>query len=249
MKFKTLLLTGLFGTGLAAQGALISLDVNGYNGSSGTQQGRDGNIRDFSGEGVLGGGIWTTTTVSGGGTQTFSSLQESDGTATSVQVEVTNITNGYALNDQPDGFGEDLMRDYVYIDHGGGATTSTITISGLDTMTGYESGQTIFDIVIYSSNRYTDPANDAATWTLGGTSKTSGLTDVTSLTEFTEGVDYVRFYGIADSGGTISGTWTQAGSFVASTFNGIQITFVPEPSSTALLGLGLSSLLLRRKRS
>ena len=48
---------------------------------------------------------------------------------------------------------------------------------------------------------------------------------------------YVRFSNIAGGDGAIIG------------FSEIRFTAVPEPSSTALLGLGLCSMLLRRKRS
>lgn len=101
-------------------------------------------------------------------------------------------------------------------------------------MSGYVSGVTRFDIAIYSSGRVN---TDASTWTLGGTTKTSGVSDVTSPTEFIEGNDYVLFSGIADSSGTITATWTKQGSHEFSSFNGIQILAVPEPSTVALLGV------------
>lgn len=217
----------------AAQATLINLDANGY--FTPSTPNNLSNVGSFSGQAVLGSGSWTVTNVTGTGTKSFSSLKQADGTPTSVQVALTNISQGYAQPSPPAGYGQALMRDYLFLQHPtGGQITSTLTISGLNTMTGYVSGVTRFDIAIYSSAR---ESTDASTWTLGGTTKTSGVSDVTSPTGFIEGNDYVLFSGIADSSGTITATWTKQGSHAFSTFNGIQILAVPEPSTVALLGV------------
>jgi len=239
-----LTLAGFWVLSGATQATVINLDVNGYAGTSG--DGSVVNVRNFSGQGVLGSGSWTATNDTGSGTRSFSSLPQANGTATSVQVQLTNITNGFAQQNPPAGYGQDLMRDYLYLDHGSAPRTSILTISGLNTMSGYVSGVTRFDIAIYSSARI---SNDASAWTLDGTTKTSGVSDVTSPTEFLEGNDYVLFSGIADNSGTITGTWTQAGSDRFSSFNGIQIVAVPEPSTVALLGISAMLPLLGVRRN
>ena len=223
-------------------GELINLDINGYcHYPASYPDGDVQNVRNFDGVGVLGGGLWSTPTVTGDGTLVFAPLPEADGTSTGVQVEVTNVTQGWALANPPPGYGQDLMRDYLFLYRPYG-TSSTITISGLNTMSDYVAGRTNFNLVLYGSNR--DPTdNDACTFTIGGLSENVGTSDVTSLTSFVEGVDYASFQGVPDSSGTITVAWQIQGTHSYAAFNGIQIQSVPESSTATLLSVGALGLL------
>ena len=53
---------------------------------------------------------------------------------------------------------------------------------------------------------------------------------------------------VADIGGKLTFSVAASGSNTNALLNGVTITLVPEPSSTALLGLGGLALILRRRR-
>ena len=107
----------------------------------------------------------------------------------------------------------------------GVGTGDLVDVTGSFTYSGLE-----LDNFSFANAGYSSSDRGEYTWTLfdtGGLSGSLGL-NLTDITGF-EGIKSVSLF---ESG------------------NQIQLTmFVPEPSSTALLGLGLSSLLLRRKRS
>ena len=82
-------------------------------------------------------------------------------------------------------------------------------------------------------------------------STTSGTEDVDSLGDSIVNYGANRFYNsVPNAGYWISRNFSAANTTSNSLYAMSELlTVVPEPSSTALLGLGLSSLLLRRRRS
>jgi hypothetical protein len=74
-------------------------------------------------------------------------------------------------------------------------------------------------------------------------------------TTFDLGANYTIFHNVTpDASGTISGTWDgqftnpMTGTSGEGDFNGLQLVMVPEPSTLALIGLGLAGLVAVRRR-
>lgn len=134
-----------------------------------------------------------------------------------------------------------LLRDMVYFD--GMATTDvfTFTISGLAANQEYQ-------VFGYAVDMFGTTSNDNKTvrWTTNGGS-VNHITD--SANEDLASARFQMANMTADASGvaTITTQYVTGGSSII-LFNGLEITAVPEPSSTLLMGLAAMFGLLRRRR-
>jgi hypothetical protein len=115
-----------------------------------------------------------------------------------------------------------------------------------------------YDLYLYGAN-YDD--DRGARFTVGSQTVTiynnPGVDGQHPGTSFDLGANYTMFHGISpDGSGNITGTWdgqfTNAitGQSGEGDFNGLQlVTLIPEPSTFALLGLGLTGLAFVRRRN
>ena len=177
----------------------------------------------------------------GGGSVVVSSLLDSEGNATGVQLELfkgdpdsafaLNPLNGGDVNVADDAKG--LMRDFLVA-----TNPNDVNITGLT-----DGG--VYRIYLYGAG---DNEFGSTTFTIGGVSQSTTGVPLGSH-NLTEGQDYVVFDNVVASGGFIGINYTPAGGGDGQ-FNGFQIVeVVPEPSSALLLGLGVSAaaLLVRRR--
>ena len=141
-----------------------------------------------------------------------------------------------------DGDPNNLQGDRAFTSTG---VTGTFTISGLDTSKGYNIA------LITGSN---DAGGFETDFTINGTTKTATAQPVTGTGNgslgFVEGDSHVLFSGISGSTGSITFSVTDSVAEISSNgvLAGLQIEEVPEPSTTALLGLGGLALILRRRK-
>lgn len=135
----------------------------------------------------------------------------------------------------------DLYESNVFLDANsqfGPPGPSTITLSGLG-------AGTLVDLYFYFGNL--GGIDQGGSITIGST--TYFATDTTTAkTTYILGDNYVKFDDVAANGsGNIVATWSRYSTQRFSSFAGMQIEAVPEPSSALLGGLGLLALLRRRR--
>ena len=170
-------------------------------------------------------------------------IRFSDGATTGVGIAVaqSDASTTYTEANTIAGTGPNALNttdSLVYGDalgrNNGGGSTMSITFTGLsDSLT--------YDLTggVSSSN----PARYATGWTIAGqAAPTSQLSDATIAG------GYISFTELTSSAGSLVITLDNNGSFHLAVSQ-LELTAVPEPSSTALLGLGGLALMLRRKRS
>jgi len=176
--------------------------------------------------------LWNSVKSSG------TDLTASDGTATTIDVALTN-TSGVGLPGSTHAGNTDLTRERAMANN----STANFTISGLANSASY-------DIYLYNTHFGT------AGWF--GTDYTIGTTTLnandagapptaTDGTGWTLGDDYVKFSVTSSASGVITGSWTtDAGGSTWGMLSGMQI--VPEPATMSLLGIGGLLALVRRRR-
>ncbi len=145
---------------------------------------------------------------------------------------IFNENADHAKTGQPSQFTEEHLTDWVVFDAN---VTYTITFAGLnDALT--------YDLVIGGANG--SGFNVDTPWTVDGQTLT---TDAGTLASTDGSGAYVSFTGLnTDGSGNLVITGFKDSRWgVASA---LELTAVPEPSSTALLGLGGLALMLRRRR-
>jgi hypothetical protein len=183
-----------------------------------------------------GGNTWNTGALSSG---TSSSYVDSGGNATTVALTLAMATSPVGTN-QNTGFGSDALTDQgTYGGNNGGVGTATI--SGLDMNQAYE-------LLFYHAKNNvneTETANGVAP--VDFTGSTTAANSSVYEDGFDTAVGHFNYYSSvsADGGGNIVISMEGSGH---ETVTGFQIRSVPEPSSTALLGLGGLALMLRRRK-
>ena len=159
---------------------------------------------------------------------TANNLVDSTGAATGVSVTVGagQIWQEYTPGNIATTNAKNLLRDYLAINSSG----MTVAINGL-----IAGGK--YDLALYAEGDVL-----ARTTTFSANGKSGSNTGLDVEHTLTQGVDYVLLSGVvADNTGAINIAATPVG--VASAFNGLQISSVPEPSTIVSLGMGLLSLL------
>jgi hypothetical protein len=230
--------TAILGWTAQSQAAIISFDINGF--SPG-----DTPSLTYSGAASIGeaGDFWNAVTVTNNTVASFTatSLKLVDGvTVTPVSFSVsvgTGNLGGDNINGAL-GSSNDLLNDYIYTV----ANPVTFTLSGLV-------ANSTYDLYLYGN------AGGGAhgKFTIGGISKTSdtGWAPVPPGAFFAPAwPSTAAFTNIqSDGSGVITGTLYNDGA--ATAFNGFQISgAVPEPSTWALLAIGLTVVVvLHRRRS
>jgi hypothetical protein len=235
---------------MAAHAATINVDWNSKwtagHGDSSTYTGVTpvDNATSYAFNGILG----TATTV-GGAAFTTPALQLSDGAGGALgSTSTVTVTVGDYANDSgslhSEKFAYDLMRDYLMADAGKGESPARdFTINGLPV-------GAVCDLYLYSSEAGWD--DYGASFTVGGVTREASGGGATA-TAFVEGVNYVKYAGLAaDANGQITGTWTRTvagASDRSGDWNGLtlvtsaDIIATPEPSSLVLLGVALLGML------
>jgi PEP-CTERM motif len=165
-------------------------------------------------------------------------LNKVDGTSSGASLA---ISTGFFNGSSTPGTNLDLYRGNIYLDGDGEFGPSgpaTITLTGLG-------AGTVINLYLYGGAGHT--SGEGASFTFGST--TNSLNDPNGdETGYTLNSNYVFFNNlVADGSGTITGTWQQASGQRFSSFSGLQIAAVPEPSAALLGGLGMLCLLRRRR--
>ena len=196
----------------------------------------DTTFNQFSGSGIAGG---SSSSLSAGtlSTTTASTVDDVGFTFTNN----TSIITGGLTVAGTDGIGsyEELVdHSSVYADgiqaDGIGTDNFTFTFTGLNDNLSY-----ILSIGLHHGNQ-----NFHSDYTVNGTTLGSWMSNRGT------GIGYVTFFDQqTDGNGNIVITQTERNGANRVATAALTLTSVPEPSSTALLGLGLSSLLLRRRRA
>lgn len=164
----------------------------------------------------------------------LSGLLASDGTTVTGTTVETNYTYYYA---DP---GNELLRDRIIwsdgTPHTGDPSTPAITISGLD-------AGLLYDIYLYAGHY-------AQTFTIDGTSKfvtAAGYSQ--NQPNWTEGVHYVSFLGVAPSINGSIGIDIYNTAPTDTVISGMQIQAVPIPGAVLLgmLGLSIAGVRLRER--
>ncbi len=197
-------------------------------------------IGNYSGQGAYadpGNNYWNAFTTTAGG----SNLIASDGvTPTTISFSVGGIPSGQV------GFGGgaygNLLADYYYV---GGTTPATFTIGGLTPGHNY-------DVYLYSQPGSSGATDRAATFTLGGDSKSL---PAFSINSFIENTNYVVFHVASIAGTSLNGSFVGSLGGNEAELNGLQIVdlgaaAVPEPSAyAALAGLAFLGIAAGRRRA
>ena len=178
------------------------------------------------------GDYWNFSNAASGSSSLLSTGQAATGVTLTFAASgfYTAAAGTFAFSGKPDA---NLMQGYLY------SSTSSITA----TLTGLSAGQG------YSLDLYTQGDNNSSgrssTATVNGATGTSTQTNAST---FIRNNNYLVFSGAADSVGKVSiAVVTKSGE---ANFNGFQFvtTTIPEPSTLALLGVGLVSLCLFKRR-
>ena len=246
MKTKTFITAAVLATAMHASAATTSIISVNFQGGQNPSTGPD----VTSTAGYVPADNWNNAT---GTTGAVSNLISSTGTATSTDVTWTTNNLWDLANGDGNGGDQDMMSGYL--DNFDVNGPHAITISGLQPNKGY-------DIYVYFNRA--DP-------TYTGLSATDGISNNTYY-GFDNGSSYATNGYLLSSDDNIADGWTTANVFLFEDYTGSTLTItdpanpsapgtwkvyvqgiqivmtVPEPSSTALLGLGLSTLLLRRRR-
>jgi hypothetical protein len=166
----------------------------------------------------------------GGNTETGETILNDDGTDTSSTIDVT--TSGSAFNNGTANDDYYMMNGYYKFED---TDNATINLGAAFLSDGN------YNVTIYGTVKV---ARDTA-YTIASVSKTITNTGAAFDGTFTEGTNYVTFSNLSASSFSITGNQSPDDF---SAINGIVITSVPEPSTTALLGLGGLALILRRRK-
>lgn len=220
----------------------------------------DGNTSQVNGPaGVLNTATWNNFT---GPNQAVPQLLNADvaGVVTPTPATVTWSSNGVwsstgrgeENNNAPAGDNRDLMAGYL--DTGGvGQPGISLTVAGIPSVPGLP----LYDVYVYVQGGVNGRGGNYA---IGGTTMEHNVTaafDGTFLQDAldpgtTAGSNYLVFRGLSGPTFTLTATPT-VGAPARAPINGIEIVAVPEPSTVALLGLGVVFVsvgaLWRRRRS
>jgi hypothetical protein len=234
MKTTTLTKTTLPFAALAllaatAQAAVINVDIQGNNSG--------GSVANYTGESANG------PIASDNNWNYFNTVGVPDAGDSMTVSGVTFAFGDGWLSSFADGAPNNLQGDRVFTANG---VTGTFTISGLDTNMNY-------NLALIGASQTT--GGFATDFTIGGTTKTATGehetgTNANGALTFVEGSSHVLFSGISGSTGSITFTMTDSVDGTNGVLSGLQLegVAVPEPSTTALLGLGGLALILRRRR-
>lgn len=228
IKKKAATLVGCVLASMAVHASLVNVDFNSISGGSGT----------YSGAAILGSVGDTWNVISGNTSDTTArsnlALSESNGAGSAVAISFSGQTGFYDVGGCGFSLGcgifsgtpyQSLMDDYLY-SYG----TATVSLSGLTPNGAYR-------VILYSASNNT--SRDTV-FNVNGSTRTV----VTPDTNFVNGDGYGDFTTMADNIGNLSFTFA-SGQNGEGDLNGLQIQSIPEPTTFALMGLGLA--IMRRK--
>ena len=199
-----------------------------------------GDLYTGAGADALAGDDWFL--VPGGSQSNVAVTTDSTGNALTGVSFTVGANGSFGLRNQPNG--NNLVDFYDY------TGSSTFSISGL-------AADTPFTIYLYGTPSNQQNGARSTEFTLagangGGSAVAASRLTTEPSTTFLVNFDYVVLTGTTDGDGTISGTYTGfSNDGGEADFNGFQLNIAPEPSTYAMLlmGLGMLILLPRLRRS